>query len=182
MLNLIETPAAEHIAVQKFQRKIHERLLKLWGLSTDDYQSYGLAYRNQTKDGYIAQWYLGEGNYSNDLYFDDKYKAVSFFGLSGGFTHDVGDTVKVHLVFFVDVQKIKPTVHRADAEIRQDVVGVCSNGLYGFNYEGMDLWLENVLREYNGSRRDERLKYIDMHPKHCFRLNFELRFNQTKIC
>jgi hypothetical protein len=80
------------------------------------------------------------------------------------------------------VEKLKPSVgHRADEEVRNEIQKLFGNSLHGFSYESMELWLENVLREYPGSRRDNRLNAVDMQPVHCFRINLTLLYKPS-IC
>ena len=91
--------------------------------------------------------------------------------------------MNVHLIFFADVKKLKanadPAIaHRADAEVRKDVQLLAEKGMFGFRYISTELWLENVLKEYQGSYKSEQLVKVDMHPVHCFRLNFELHYNK----
>ena len=83
----------------------------------------------------------------------------------------------------MNLQKLRPEItHRADEEIRQDVLQAVGKSSFGMTFKSVDLWIENVLKEYPGSRRDERLKAVDMHPVHCFRYNYTLLYNPNKIC
>ncbi len=164
-------PTGIDLPVQRFQALVHD------ALGWDDYKAYGRCYRNKVADGYIAENYEGEGEYK-EVYWDDSLSALSFFGLSGSSRVEVGTNfVPVHLVFFVNLKKIAPAIqHRADEEVRKMVQNAVQGGMYGFSLQTVDLWIENVLREYPGSRRDDRLKSVDMHPVHCFRLNFSLQY------
>jgi hypothetical protein len=170
-------PVGIDIPVQLFQSYIHSALLTKWNI-TDEYLSYARASRNKTDDGYIAE-VLEAGNSYKEVYWDARQHAVSFFGTSARTLNDNGTLqTDVHLVFFVDVKKIKPAItHRADEEIRKDVINACGSGMFGFEFEGFETGLENVLREYPGSRRDDRLKFVDMQPGHCFRLNFSITYD-----
>lgn len=164
--------------IQKVQERLYEELLKKWGAVT--YHCYGRAHRNRTTDGYTAEIYTGGDRYK-EVYWDSAADAVSFFGLHGTEKKDAANTIGVHLVFFVNLAKLKPGIaHRADEEIRQDVFNVVGGHSYGLSFHSIELWVENVLKEYPGSRREERLKYVDMHPVHCFRINYNLTFNPNK--
>jgi hypothetical protein len=179
-------PVGIDVPIQSFQSFIHARLLTAWvgDLPTiaDEYKSYGRASRNKTDDGYIAE-VLQAGNSYKEVYWDNSLTAISFFGIGQRMNSEIGKLLTdVHLVFFVNLKKIKPAIaHRADEEVRKDVFNACSPGMYGFQFDGLELSVENVLREYPGSRRDERLKYVDMQPVHCFRLNFSINYN-INIC
>lgn len=177
MLNTVTYPKGIDIPIRKMQEYLHDLLLDVWGIDTDQYQSYGRCYRNKQDRGYIAEVYTGENEYK-EVYFDDTLSAISFFGITDSIKQGVGQTANVHLIYFVDLQKLKTTLtNRADEEVRLDVMQLIGSSKLGFSFKSVDLWLENVLREYSGSYRDERLKVVDMHPVHCFRLNFELNYN-----
>ena len=171
-------PTGLDIPVQRFQSLIHTKLLAVWGIDSSQYKSYGVAIRNPTADGYTAENYEGLQGYK-EVYYDDSLSAISFFGRTGQIRMDTGSMMQqIHLVFFVDLKKIKPTIsHRADEEVRKDVLTAIGTGMYGFTPTSVELWIENVLREYPGSRRDDRLRYVDMDNRHCFRINFDFKYN-----
>lgn len=184
MLIRRDNPKGIHIAVQKLQSVLHTALLSAWGISEDAYHCHELCNRNPSLDGgYTAEVYNSTtGNY-DEVYWDDALSAVSFFGMGPKITRRLQDEVPVHLVFFVDLKKLKPSIaHRADEEVRLDVLRAVGKDLHGFRYDGLELYLENVLREYPGTRASEGLKYIDMTPTHIFRLNYTLTFKQALIC
>jgi hypothetical protein len=179
--------------IQQLQTRLHNELVTEWELSDSDaYKCYGRCYRNIDKDngGYVAEVYQSGKDYK-EVYWDDTLTAISFFGMNGTVKKAVLSEAEVHLVFFADLSKLalkdkdETTIaHRADEELRtmtERIVGKYSNG---FTLVSTELWLENVLREYPGSRRDgSSLKAkADMHPIHCFRLNLKLSYNPNKNC
>jgi len=179
MLQLKTDPVGIDVQIQRLQQFLYKSLSATWGIDPDSeaWACYGRCYKNKTENGYIAEVYAGKGEYK-EVYWNDDVWSVSFFGLSDRIEFDVTNKAKVHLVFFVNVEKLKPAiVHRADEEIRKDVQNAIGAGLFGFQLDSIDLWLENVLREYTGSRRDERLKFVDMQPVHCFRINLTSSYN-----
>lgn len=174
--------------IQKLQTLLHSRLTELWGIDVNDatanksVEFYGRCYRNKKNNGYIAEVYDGNKEYK-EVYWNDSLKAISFFGISSKEDYDVGHAADVHLVFFVDLKALKQEIaHRADEEVRMDVKKLFGKSLLGFSYISMEIGLENVLREYQGSYRDERLKAVDMHPIHCFRVNLRLMYDINKNC
>ena len=185
MLIVKSKPVGIDIPIRKLQEFLHSRLMGLWGLDPDTdsenklYESYGRCYRNKKDNGFIAEVYTGANQYK-EVYWNDKLRAISFFGTSNSIVHDKAEKTDVHLVFFVNLAKLKPSIaHRADEEVRLDVLKSIGSFKYGFRFTGVDLGLENVLKEYPGSRRDDRLKAVDMHPVHCFRINFSLIYNKN---
>jgi hypothetical protein len=177
MLATKTNPVGIDYNLQALQTDLHDALVAKWGISSDDYKSYGRCYRKPTDQGYIAVNYES-GNEYKEVYCDDTLKALSFFGQSARVGFNQLESTEVHLVFFVNLAALKPLVaHRADEEVRKDVISLIGSASYGFAYMGFDLYLENVLREYPGSRRDSRLSIVDMHPYHCFRINLKVQYD-----
>jgi hypothetical protein len=185
MLITKTTPVGIDLYIQKLQTKIHAHLTGVDGLNlvdTDVYKCYGRCYRNKTESGYIAENYESTGEY-REVYWDDNLFAISFFGLTNDVKTGVNNEVDVHLVFFANLQKCLPAItHRADEELRLLITNIIGKHSFGFSYVSTEMWIENVLKEYSGSRRDNRLSAVDMHPIHCFRINLKLLYNPNKNC
>lgn len=188
MLTQKNNPEGVDWYIQRLQTAIHGPLLTSWGVSSDQYQSYARCYRNRRNNGYVAEVYQSGKEYK-EVYWDDQLAAVSFFGMGQQIKRGLKSEVDVHLVFFVDLSKItlttpsgEPVQCRGDEEVRNDVLDLIGRYSNGFTVTSVDLGIENVLREYPGSIRDERLRHIDMHPIHCFRINTKLLFDPNKIC
>ncbi|HRS66198.1 MAG TPA: hypothetical protein P5519_09985 [Spirochaetia bacterium] len=183
MLITKTNPVGIDALIQQLQTKLHTELCTAWALTDcendqqNKYYCYGRAYRNATANGFIAEVYTSNGEYK-EVYWDDKLYAVSFFGIAAQTDRTIGSKTDVHLVYFVNTKKLKPDVtHRADEEVRLDVLNIIGKSSFGFVVDSVELWLQNVLQEYPGSIRDERLKYVDMYPVHCFRLNMTINYN-----
>lgn len=183
MLVSIDNPTGMDAHVYNVQKHIYSRLKTAWGIVNDtDYECYGRVYRNKKDNQFVAELYAGKGEYK-DVYWDDRKAAISWFGTGSNISFDVQNTVPFHLVFFVNLSKLKPNVlHRADEQVRNDVQKLFGKSLYGFSYQNMELWLDNVLKEYPGTRRDKSLLAVDMQPVHCFRLNLTLMYSINKNC
>lgn len=175
-MNHIKTsPVNVDIVIQKLQTKLHDYLLTKWGMTNTEYQAHGRCYRNKKANGFVAEVYSGDNEYK-DVYWNDELKAISFFGIDAKIEKAIMTKAKVHLIFFVNIKKIKPTItHRADEEIRSDVTDFIGKHNGAFTFESIELYTDNVLREYPGSAN----VVFDMHPVHCFRLNFSASY---KIC
>lgn len=169
--------------IQKIQTRLHDGLVAIWN-NAADFECYGRAYRNKTDDGYKAEVFNSpkKPNQYIDVYWDNILSAISFFGV-GETKLEIMAVADIHLVMFVNLEKIKGSItHRADEEIHQDVLSVLGPNIHGFKPTSVITGIENVLREYNGSIRDEQLKFIDMHPIHCFRISGKLTYDINKIC
>jgi hypothetical protein len=185
---IVKQPNAKgvDIPIQAFQEALHRRLLANWpGVTTDDVVFYDRCYRNKQAGGgnrYVAEVYKGVGEYG-DPYTDDTKAAVMFFGI--GTSTDLGlrAQTEVHLIVFADLARLKPTrQNRADEEVRQDVLRAIGTGAHGFSVNGLQTGLENVLAEYAGTYREERLNQADAHPHHVFRIDFNLTYDALKNC
>jgi hypothetical protein len=178
--------------ISKLQRHMHSKLIAAWGLAdADQYHCHGRCYRNRREDGYVAEVYNGQNEYSKDLYWDDNLSVVSFFGI--GFqaqTEGLSFRQDIHLVFFGNLSKLalkngigEEIDYRGDEEFRRSVVNVIGQyGFFGFRITSVETGIENVLREYPGSLRDQGLKNVDLQPVHCFRVNLTLLYNPNKTC
>lgn len=189
MLIIKTQPAGIDWYIQQLQTKLHAGLIAEWELSDPDkYECYGRCYRNKKDYGYIAEVFTS-GNEYKEVYWQDTLTALSFFGLSNNIKRGIQSEAEVHFVLFADLRKLAlknksgaVIAHRADEELRQTVTDIIGKFSNGFTMLSTELWIENVLREYQGSRRDERLKVVDMHPVHSFRINLKLVYNESKNC
>jgi hypothetical protein len=175
MIATLNNPIGLNLAIQKLQEIIYEKLEQ----SFPDlvHYSYGRCYRNRKASGYVAEYYLGGGEY-REAYFDDSADIVSFFGIGGTIRDNTQQRTNVHLVVFANIEAMFPeTEHRADEEARAFFMNIFGKALFGFHYDGCDLGIENVLKEYKASIA--QLHQCDMHPLHAFRLNFSISFNHN---
>lgn len=178
MIYLKDKPIGVDAVIQQYQQYLQDNLLDRWGMSTDTYVNYGRCYRNQKGNDYVPEMYTGQKEYQ-DLYFDDTLFTVSFFGCEEkSFPDGYQHLALTHIIFLVDLSKIKPTFnYRADEEARNDVYNV----LTGFG--GGDLkmtkeisGIDNVFKEYTGWNKLSKIKYRDIQNFHCFRFNFNLLY------
>lgn len=178
-------PVGRDIPIQLFQEYLYPALKAVWGITNDeDYDCHGRAYRNQTADGYIPEVFTGIGNADaqtdyREVMFDDSKKALSFFFLGEDTKFNRGNTVMpLALIFMVNVQLLKPAIaYRGDEEIRNDVEKLCQIDRFDFNLVDTILGIDGVFKEFSGMRIKEGIKFRDMHPTHCFRLNFQVLFD-----
>lgn len=185
MLFIKDSPVGIDWYIQQLQNKLHTELA---ADGWTNYESYGRCYRNRTDNGYIAEVFTG-GNEYKEVYWNDTLTAISFFGISNNIKRNLKNEADIHFIMFADLKKLalvnqagNEITHRADEEMRQQVTEIIGRYSNGFTVISTELWLENVLREYAGSRRDDRLKYVDMHPVHCFRINLKLIYDSNKNC
>lgn len=187
-------PAGIDYSLQLLQTELHNALMTAWGLDINTaadnklFECYGRCYRNKKDTGYVAEVYTGSNQYK-EVYWNNSLYAISFFGTSDKVDLKNNNKTDAHLVFFVDLKKLAledtagaVAAHRTDEEVHNQVQGIIRKSLYGVVLNSIETGLVNVLREYNGSYRDDRLKAVDMHPVHCFRLNFSLEYDINNYC
>jgi hypothetical protein len=164
--------------IDKLQSFMHDRLLAAWGIDTSLYKCYPRCYRNQSDDGYIPETHLGGKDY-NDVFLDDRLAALSFFGNSNVMYNVNGSAGKtsVHLIFFVDLSRIRSGTERRDEEARLDVYKILNYRMYAFQPTAVITGIDSVFSEYPGTKTREWIKYRDMHPHHCFRFNLDLIYD-----
>lgn len=160
--------------IKRMQTNIYSKLKTIWGINNEkDFNLFGRAYRNQTEDGYTPEQYLGNGEYK-DLYWDDALKAMAFFGVKEESSVNAGTiTSDCHLIFMVNIKKLKSGNERQDEEIRNDVEKLCIAYQNEFTLIGVSTGVDTVFSEYSGWKRSTGMKYKDTYPFHCFRLNFK---------
>jgi hypothetical protein len=160
------------IPIQKLQTVLYNQIKALWPVTDSNFNLYGRAYRNQLKDGYIQEIYTATGEYK-DSYFDDTLYGSGFFGLESVKVNDLDAVASVYLILMVNLDLIKPGTTRNDEEVRIDVERICMNHQFGFLLTGIVTGIDQVFKGYD----IKGIKFRDMQPYHCFRLNFQLTYN-----
>jgi hypothetical protein len=172
MIYLKETARGLDVPIQRFQEYLYGNIPEIWDIDIEaQYECFGRAYRNQKGSGYVPELYTGKGNY-RDAYFDDRKSALSFFGVEDVQKYDsVMLSAKVYLVFCVNLQKLYPDVkHRADEEAHRDIINL-SGKRFG-EFTELVTGIDSVFKGYD----TKQIKYRDMHPWHCFRLNYTVKY------
>lgn len=176
MVILKPNPVGIDVPIQLIQEGMFTYLCALWNMQPADYACYGRCYRNYTDTkGYLPEVFIGGKDYK-DAFYNDKVTATSFFGItSGRSTLSEGlNTANVHLIFSVNLDKVK-SIARADEEVRADVQKLLEQ------YISTDIDritdIDRVYSEYTAWRTNDNTKLSDMHPKHCFRFNFDVTYN-----
>jgi hypothetical protein len=174
MLIVKTNPVGRDKEIQRIQARVYHALVSAWGLTDDDtvYECYGRCYKNKEKNGYVAEVFTAGKDYK-EVYWNDNLRAISFFREDDKVENALGEgKTRLALIFFVDLSKLKPSIaHRADEEVRLDVIK-----LFGLELESVETGVDNVLREFSGTRKTDLAIKGDQHPVHCFRLNLNIIF------
>lgn len=189
MVVTIDNPKGLDFMISRLQLWLQNAIFPQWGLDAEiedqnaQYMFYPRIYRNQVQGhGYIAELYTGNKEY-REVYWNDNLTGLSWFGTGARDKWEGGEQVAdVHLVTFANIQKLYGDSHRFDNEIRMAFQRLFQTPIFGFTLVSTETGLQNVLREYPGSRRDDRLAAVDMGFIHAFRLNLQLKFNPETAC
>lgn len=171
-----DNPVGRDLYIDTFQKALYTALGRAWPGA--NYVSYPRCYRTKTDTGYVARVYTGsEAGDFQDVYWDDRYDVISFFGLGETTKDQTQMHALVHLVFFCDLAALKGRQGQyMDEEVLTDVLRPIGKVWHSFHLLGWETGVENVLREYKGSATSERLRNLDA-SVHAFRLNFSLVYN-----
>lgn len=184
MINLKTSPVGVDKSIQGFQQFLYGQLKKTWGVTDDNYDSFGRCYRNQVDTGYIPEVFVSSPVANNTVYkvawFDDSlHKAVSFFDVLSTTKYSKGSSVvEVDLIFLVNVAQLKPsTQHRADEEVRKDVEQICAMPRFNFTMKEFKTGWKNVFDNFDGWHKKDEVTFRDLHPLHVFSLGFDLLYD-----
>lgn len=165
------------IYIGKLQNALYNKLISAWPIGTV-YNSYPRCYR-YTKEGKYYVVFKNDDSSSEykDILWDDKLDALSFFGFDKTIRRGTRHETSCHFVLMCNLKKLKPnSLGRADEEIRSDLSTIIGKCLYSFHYVSVETEVENVFREYPGSR--ELIKNVlNNHPLFCLRINLNIAYN-----
>ncbi|TAN17234.1 MAG: hypothetical protein EPN37_07210 [Chitinophagaceae bacterium] len=186
MLVLKDNPTGIDQPIQRLQSWLYPRLKTVWNIGDNEWMSYGRVYKNQDVKGYIPEVYVG-GNEYKEVFFDDNYPVISFLGMEDKRQIDVSDNAQAYIIFQVDLSVLKPAIgHRGDEEVHMDVLNQFKTPVFGFKLSGIETGIENVFSEFRLYKRHtgqmtntESIKYRDMHPLHCFKVTFNLKYKNN---
>ena len=163
--------------IQDVQIYLYNKLKKLWNFSDKEFNMFGRCYRNQTEDGYTPEVYVGNNEYK-DVYWDDSLKGMAFFGIKDDGIIDAASLIAdCYLIFMVNLSKLISSVQRQDEEVRLTVEELMLAWNAGFKPTGWTTGLDKTFAEYTGWKKENGIKFRDLYPYHCFRINFKILYN-----
>jgi hypothetical protein len=188
MLNEISSAIGIDARVNALQNQLFTELLTVWGITSDDYESYSLCQRNYKgsggQQGYVPEILTTGAKDYKELLHNDKVAVQSFFGFNdNAITHDgvSHETANLHLIFFTNLSLIKSTALRADIDARRDVYKILKRGQFQVELVEEIIGVDSVLREYSGVDMKKMFAKCDMRPNHCFRFNLSCTYNPKTI-
>ena len=146
-------------------------------LTTDSYQSYHRAYKNESNNGLKFEVFTQNNDYKEVLH-DDRYLASSFFITSDevNINNTGKETTNISVIFQVNLKRLYPSVlHRADEECHREVMNILKNNPFNYELVRLTKGIRNVYSEIGYGEKE----FEDMNPFHVFRIDFE---NVTICC
>lgn len=178
MVHTLTSPVGIDFMIQRLQNMLYTELCDLWSMSDGGsmvYDAYGRAYRLQKDYGIVPECFAGGTDYLEVL-FDDTKAALSFFDVGDTITVEkpYSNTARVSVYFQINLNKVKPGTQRLDEQARLDVINLIELNGFGFIVKSVAIAEREVFKNYNGYRKKQGTKYVDMHPYHCFRIDMEV--------
>jgi hypothetical protein len=163
------------VPIQRLQTYLYEQLYNRWGetgLTSALFDSFGRIYRNETKDGFVPQYYLSGIDYSGDMFYNDRKAVIMWFGLNDPTrVTNTQETYNISLYCFCTIPQLYPndTAQRVDERVIADVQSLITNK-FGFYVTAVVRDVDNVLNKYSGAKKKAALK-DNMQQKLCFRID-----------
>lgn len=180
MIYQITNPQGIDFYIQRLQSALYTFLKTEWSLTDSTagtvLDSYGRVYGLWTKDsGIIPHVFTGKAEYKEVL-FDDTRACVMFFDMGNTFQTTPGyASANVSLYVHLNLGVIFPTtVYRLDENVRLAVKNYLDADGKGFIVNAVQTGERKVFENYSGYRKRVGLKYTDMHPFHCFRVDMTI--------
>jgi hypothetical protein len=173
MNNLKTTPVGTDLAIARIQKTLYDNLILLWG---GELEGYPRCYIVRREKLITIEYYQGEKEYGN-LVNTDKNKFFFVAESDKSTDNQVHFSQAVQLYFILDLKQCYPNIsHRADEEVRQDVLDILSKHS-DCQIRNSTVGLQNVFRSVSYKET------FDTHPKHCFRIDLILNNLRTfKTC
>lgn len=160
--NLIPSPIGLQAIVNKLQVALYEPLKSTWNNAQLD--GYPICYSKE-KDGKRTIEHFTSGvDYKNLIYAEEnKFWFTNYYSVDAEGVNYF--TTKLDLYFTVKLDEVKSsiTTHRADYEVRKDVLAILNTNPF-VRVNEVITGVENVYRGYSYEQSD------DMQPYHCFRI------------
>jgi hypothetical protein len=177
MNNTLPQPYGIDYPIQMLQNYLYEKMYVNFGdsgLTSDSFQMFGRVYRNYDKKEYLPQAYIGNLEYNQDMFYDDKLSLLCYFGLNDpSIVKGRATTYNVSLYFFGNLAQLKSgaNVQRKDEEVIEFVRNLILPNRYGFFVKNVQRDIDNVLSRFSGDTKNLAITSGNMQPKLCFRID-----------
>lgn len=195
MLYTQPNPYGIDFTVQAFITRLYNKVKSKWSLDDTGCNGFGRVARTKSEDGYIPQYYdatkrdyvSGTGeNSDGGMFFEDTVAALFFMGLVDPIKRNsINDSVaSMQLIFCINMDKITAggisisdaAGQRMDEIAINDVVNYIQRNGNNFTVTNTFKDIDKVWERYSGARKRASL-INSLHPKFCFRIDVELRYD-----
>ena len=179
MIYTLPTPVGIDISIQAMQNLLFAQLKNTWNITADQWDCYGRVERNIDKESndYIPEYLYptANGYEYKEVLLNDKMAVTSFFGAVLNTKYSNGSALAdVSAIFMINLGIIRGGTLAENA--REDLIKLFKAKPMGFTLVGWQEGIENVFREYPGTRRDN-LKLRDMYPWKSLRFNTQVLYS-----
>lgn len=168
-------PVALDAAISKHQDWLWSTV-KIGGVAISGWESYDRVYKNyHNATGLIPEHFTGGKDYK-EVFYNDNFDLTSFYVADDTSEMQTGDGfITVSLIVQANLAELYPAIaHRADEELR-NLFTYAANTFFSFDnfaLESIETSIERVYREFY----QNDIKLDDMSEKHCFRMNFRVKY------
>ena len=141
-----------------------------------DYESYPRAYKNQTKDGFIPEFYTGNEEYE-EVYFDDGFNVTSFWLVEDtvGQQNDPNFSATIKVIFQAKLNELYPSIpHRADEEMHRDIALILDKSYITIN--GNTKITTGIEKIYENEGLKSTTGFEDMSNFHVVKFDVEVNY------
>lgn len=182
-------PVGIDVYIERLKDAIYEEFKSEFGLSDDDWNSYGRIYRLFDNEGkeYLPYPFaniagvVGSVEYDNPPFFEDTIKINSFFDILETQKVDAASQSSCNVVFymFADLVKLFPDeFDRVDEMLSNKIVSFVQSS-FGFQLLSKRIGIKTIMKDWSGYTK-EKMMQTDMQPFYAFALEFEI--SEYYIC
>lgn len=172
MANNVKTnPVGLDIVIDKVQKKLYDKLTTLWNVKLEGYPR---CYEVKRDKKTTIEHFVSKNEYVSLIHSDNN---KFFFTVKKDVTQNSFTTydAEIEVYFILNIKDCKASIeHRADEEVRLDVINVLSTIGYVEVTKKITTDITSVFQGY-----DYKL-VNDMHPHHCFKVTFEVNNYKLK--
>lgn len=165
MLILRQNTAGIDKVIDRLQKGLFAHYEKIF--ESVDVDAYPRIYANNTKEGIVAEYYVGSGEYKTVQYFEG---AIAYFFIDNDISNATdfkGYESEIRIVFFCDLSKLYNQTERMDEKLVEDTLNGLQQFSHFFEPTKIVKGINNVMKEF----RKDNMKWDDMHPNFCFEIN-----------
>ena len=163
-------------SIKRVQNYLYSQLTSKWDVNKLDI--YGRVYKNTRKDIIIPEYYIGENEYKEVL-FDDNRDGIIFFNV-GDIKNVSGDVINtdIDVICALNLKAINGNTDRTDAEVQADVFKQLTMFRSTLTINHIETGLNNVYSDFSGVAKI----FLDMQDYHHFKIGGKINYTNNDKC